>query len=67
MKRTFTAAIAVAAITLAAATQAQATAFPSLTSIYVAAGVSDNSLDETGVATAISCINTSGQTASARY
>jgi hypothetical protein len=47
---------------------AQATTFPTLTTIYVAAGVYDNgAADGAGVATTVLCSNVSGQTATIRF
>ena len=69
MKRIFTAAVAVAAISVAGATPVRATTFPTLTQIYFASGARDNSVDSdfTGIGTIIDCTNMSGQTASVRY
>lgn len=68
MRRIFTAAIAVAAIALAGVAPTRATTFPTLTTIYFAAGAVDSDIDNNeGVATVISCLNQSGQTASVRY
>jgi hypothetical protein len=68
MKRIFTAAIAIAAIALAGSVPTGATTFPTLTNIYFASGVVDNSEDDfLGIATVISCSNLSGQAASVRY
>ena len=58
-------ALAVAA-TVTAATPAASITFPSLTTIYVAAGVEDSGGFSTDTATAIFCSNVSGQTASVR-
>ena len=68
MKRIFTATIAVAAIALTGATEAVATTFPSLTRIYVASGVVElNTIAISGIMTAVSCSNMSGETASVRF
>jgi len=64
MKTTLTA-IALAA---ALAQPAAAVTFPTLTTIYVASGVTDSgSAAETGVATVFSCSNVSGLIASVRF
>jgi hypothetical protein len=58
-------ALAVAA-TVTAATPAASITFPSLTTIYVAAGVEDSGGFSTDTALAVFCSNVSGQTASVR-
>ena len=63
--KTYLAAVAVAA---ALAQPADATTFPTLTTIYVASGVFDDGSDAfTGFATAVHCSNVSGQAAQIRF
>jgi hypothetical protein len=51
-----------------AATPSPATTFPSLTTIYVGAGVlDDGSANNSGIATAFTCTNVSGNAAQVRY
>jgi len=60
----------IAATTLAAALAqpASATTFPTLTTIYVGAGVTDDgSGSNAGIATSFICLNVSGVTASVRF
>ena len=58
--------LAVAA-TVTAATPAASITFPSLTTIYVAAGVEDSGAFSTNTALAVFCSNVSGQTANVRF
>ena len=64
MKKYFAAFALAAALTQSAA----AITFPSLTTIYVGSGVSDNGAASfQGIATAFSCSNVSGQSATLRF
>ena len=68
MKKSLLAFAAIAFAATLAAPSAGATTFPTLTQIYAASGVIENSVTAvSGLMTAISCTNMSGQTASVRY
>ena len=67
MKKTLSALLSAGSL-LPAASAAQATTFPTLTTIYVGSGLTDTgSGANVGIATTIHCTNTSGLTTSLRF